>query len=335
MSIHTRLTSMFGLDAPLVLAPMGGVAGGALAAAVSNAGGLGLLGAGYGDAAWLAHELGVVREATVRAWGVGFITWYLDAALLEQALACGPSAVMLSFGDPLPWSATIKSAGCRLICQVQDLAGARAAHDAGADLIVAQGSEAGGHGAARATLPLVPAVVDLVHPVPVLAAGGIADGRGLAAALMLGAEGALIGTCFHASREALGGDARKQRLVAASGDDTLRTRVFDVVRGYDWPEPFTGRALVNDFVRRWHGREEALVSALGSERERFAKAQAADELDTGIVWAGEGVDAVTAVRDAGEIVRAIAAQAEAALRAAPRWLGDARGDSKYNDGLEH
>src|SRR5204862_6566754 len=141
------------------------------------------------------------------------------------------------FGDVRPYASAIKAAGCTLICQVQDVEAAREAIAVGADIVVAQGAEAGGHGATCATLPLVPAVVDAVAPVPVLAAGGIADGRGVAAALMLGAQGALLGTRFYAAAESLGHDGARSRIVAASASDTVRTRVVDIVRGYAaWPE---------------------------------------------------------------------------------------------------
>ena len=189
--IVTALTEMFGLQHPIVLGPMGSVSGGHLAAAVSNAGGLGLVGGGYGDPAWLRTELSRVKAETSRPWGVGLITWSIDRSVLDLALSYRPDAFLLSFGDPRPYAPAIKSAGCKLICQVQDVEQARVARDAGADLIVAEGTEAGGHSGARATLPLVPAVVDAVTPIPAVAAGGIADGRGLAASLMLGAHGAL------------------------------------------------------------------------------------------------------------------------------------------------
>lgn len=148
--ITTALTRLFDLTHPIVLWPMGGVAGGALAAAVSNAGGLGLVGGGYGDADWLRTELAIVRAGTTRAWGVGLITWSATRAVLDQVLAAQPHAVVLSFIDPRPFGAVIKAAGCKLICQVQDLATAALAREAGADLIVAQGSEGGGHARAAA-----------------------------------------------------------------------------------------------------------------------------------------------------------------------------------------
>ncbi|MGH8714178.1 MAG: nitronate monooxygenase, partial [Casimicrobiaceae bacterium] len=141
--IRTALTQMFDLQHPIVLAPMGGVSGGRLAAAVSNAGGLGLVGGGYGVPAWLHEELAHVQSATRRPWGVGLITWSVDPSVVELVLRYRPHAVMLSFGDPGPHAAAIKAAGCRLICQVQGLDETRLAQQAGADLIVAQGTEAG------------------------------------------------------------------------------------------------------------------------------------------------------------------------------------------------
>jgi nitronate monooxygenase len=251
MAIRTALTEAFGLEYPIVLAPMGTVAGGQLAAAVSNAGGLGLVGGGYGDPDWLMRELDLVQAATDRPWGVGLITWHATPDVVELALRAHPAAFLLSFGDVRPFAPAIKDAGCTFICQVQDVAAAREAVAAGADVIVAQGSEAGGHGAVRATLPLVPAVVDAVAPVPVLAAGGIADGRGMAAALMLGAQGAMIGTRFSAASESLTHEQAKARIVAAHAADTDRTRVFDIIRGYGaWPAPYTARAVRNDFFAR-------------------------------------------------------------------------------------
>ena len=311
--IVTGLTEMFGLQHPIVLGPMGGVAGGHLAATVSNAGGLGLVGGGYGDPTWLRTELSRVKEGTRRPWGVGLITWSIDRSVFELALSYRPDAFMLSFGDPRPFAPAIKSAGCKLICQVQGLEEARLAREAGADIIVAQGTEAGGHGGGRATLPLVPAVVDAVAPTAVVAAGGIADGRGLAAALMLGAQGALIGTRFYASPEALGHDGAKQRIVAAHGNETARTRVFDIVRGYAWPPLHTGRALRNRFMDRWDGHESNLEVALEAERAAYQAAAAKGDCDTAVVWAGEAVDLIKSVEGAAALVARISAEAEAQL----------------------
>jgi len=316
MAMTTDLTRLFGLTAPIVLAPMGAVSGGALAAAVTRAGGLGLIGPGYLDEAWIEREFDAAGNISV---GIGFITWDLAKSprRLDAALARRPSAVMLSFGDASPFVRKIKDAGARLILQVQTLAMAREAAKIGADVIVAQGIEAGGHGAdpiaGRSTLPFVPATVDAVAPLPVLAAGGIADGRGLAAALALGAAGALVGTRFMAATESLAHANAKARLAAAGGDDTLRTRVFDIGRAIDWPQEYTGRAVANDFTRRWHGREAGLRADLDAERARYFAAADKGDPDTMVVWAGEGLDLFAQVEPAADIVHRMMAEAEAAL----------------------
>src|SRR6202021_1107024 len=169
------------IEHPIASAPMGGAAGGALAAAVSNGGGLGLIGGGRCEDDWIEREIAGLAERTSKPWGIGFLSWAVTNDTVKRALEHEPSAVMLSFGDPVPLAQPVLESESRLIVQVVDLDEARRAIDVGADVIVAQGCEAGGHGGTRATLPFVPAIVDLVSPVPVLAAGGIADGRGLAA----------------------------------------------------------------------------------------------------------------------------------------------------------
>jgi nitronate monooxygenase len=318
--IRTVLTEAFDLEYPIVLAPMASVSGGRLAAAVSNAGGLGLVGGGYGDSNWLREELSLAQAQTTRPWGVGLITWAATHNTVLLALDHGPQVFMLSFGDPRPYAPEIKAAGCALICQVQDVEGACLAKEAGADFIVAQGTEAGGHGATRATLPLVPAVVDAVAPTPVLAAGSIADGRGLAAALMLGAQGGMMGTRFYAATESLGHRQAKEHIVAAKGEDTRRTRVFDIVRGNEWPEPYTGRALHNRFLERWEGREDALVAELDMEGRSFQEAVSGGDFQTAMVWAGEAVDLIAEVKGAAELVSSIGEEAESNLRHANTLL---------------
>jgi nitronate monooxygenase len=229
MGLSTAFTKLFGVEHPVALAPMGGSAGGALAAAVSNGGGLGLLGGGNGDPGWLARELPAVAGGTSRPWGVGFQSWAVSADTVGRALEYLPAAVMLSFGDPRPLAEPVRRAGVALILQVTDMEEARQAVDLGADVIVAQGTEAGGHsGRGWSTMAFVPAVADLAAPVPVLAAGGIADGRGLAAALALGAAGALVGTRFLATAESLADPAAKKAIIDGHGQDTERSRVLDI-----------------------------------------------------------------------------------------------------------
>ena len=319
--ISTAVTKLLGITHPIVLAPMGGVSGGRLAAAVTEAGGLGIIGGGYGNPKvgyggrdFMAEQFRAAGNARV---GVGYITWSLAQfpELLDQALERNPAVFFLSFGEEAQFARKIKDSGTLLICQVQDVEGARRAAGAGADIIVAQGTEAGGHGAQRrATLALVPAVVDAVDPIPVLSAGGIADGRGLAAALMLGAGGALIGTRFWATPEALGHHNAKELLTKASGDHTMRTRIFDIIREIDWPQGYSGRAVANDFTAAWHGREAELAASLGTERDRFWSAMREGDVRTSVVFAGEGLDLVHDIKPAGEIVQEIATEAEALLR---------------------
>ena len=315
MAFRTRLTETLAIEHPILLAPMNAFSGGALAGAVSQAGGLGLVAAGWhDDADWLERELAVAGNARV---GCGFITWWLDRHphLLDAALARRPAAVMLSFGDPSPYAPKILAADAALICQVQTVAQARQAADLGAAVVVAQGTEAGGHGGGRTTFTLVPAVVDAVagRGIAVAAAGGIADGRGLAAALALGADGALMGTRFYASDESLAASEAKARVVAAGGEATVRTRIFDIIRRIDWPAHITGRALANDFARRWHQREDALGDALPAELPRYADAVNARDFDTAVIFASEAVDLIHAVKPAAQLVDEIVAEAEAVL----------------------
>lgn len=321
MPIETRLTERLGIRHPVLLAPMGNISGGALAGAVTAAGGLGLIGGGYGDAEWLERQFAAAGNHRV---GCGFITWSLAErpALLDRALAHRPAALMLSFGDPRPFAGRIKAAGAQLICQIQTLAHLDEALAAGADVIVAQGSEAGGHGARRATLPLVPEVADIVarrgSDAVVVAAGGIADGRGLAAALMLGAEGVLVGTRFYASAESLAHAKAKALMAEAQGDATIRTSTIDIVRDIPWPADFTVRVLRNRFVERWHGAEAELKGRQAAELARYQAAVAEGDFATAGVLGGEAVGLFDAVLPAGAIVAGMVAEAEQALGAGAR-----------------
>ena len=178
------------------------------------------------------------------------------------------------------------------------------------------GAEGGGHGISRSTFPFVPAVVDAAPDVPVAAAGGVGDGRGLAAALMLGADGVLVGTRFYASQEAAGVTAAKNRMVAATGDRTVRSILFDIVRGNVWPAPYSGRVLQNAFSEKWRGREADLLQHQDEEAARYAAARAAGDLDTAAVIAGEVVDLITDVPPAAEIVQRMVTSATRLLAGA-------------------
>ena len=270
-----------------------------------------MIGSGYANTAAIRKELAEAGNARV---GIGFILWALakNPEALDVALDAKPAAVMLSFGDPTPFTGRIKDAGCKIICQVQTLAQAREAAAAGADIIIAQGRDAGGHsGMTRGTMGLVPAVVDAVAPIPVVAAGGIADGRGLAAALALGAAGVSMGTRFTASRESLWDQAMKTATLAAGGDQTEQTRVFDVVRGAPWPAIYPGPCA----AQRVFSSLERSGGALAAEQPEQEKIYltAADDFTTRVVWAGEGVDLVNDMPAASEIIERVIAQAAVTL----------------------
>jgi nitronate monooxygenase len=307
-AIATDLTRKFDLFAPVMLAPMAGIAGGALAAAVSRAGGLGLIGGGYGNRDWLVKQFDIAGDAGV---GVGFISWSLarNPDLLTMALERRPRALFLSFGDLRPFATTIKRAGVPLIAQVQTVEGARTAIGEGADIIVAQGTEAGGHGRARATMALVPAVADIAGATPVVAAGGIADGRGLAAALMLGATGVLCGTRFYAAAESLAHPAAKAAAIRASGDHTVKGRFFDSVRGHDWPEPWALRSLDNAFHRHWSADHGELERELPRLQAVHAEALQRGDFDTAVVIVGEAIDLVHRIALAADILSEIVSEA--------------------------
>jgi len=313
MGLKTRLTEKLGIEHPILLAPMGVMAGGKLAAAVTNAGGLGIIGAGYGDPEWIERQFAAAGNTRV---GCGFITWSMarDPNLLEQVLDRQPAALMLSFGELEPHASIVKARGIPLICQVQGMKYLREAVDAGADIIVAEGCEAGGHSGHRGLFTLVPEAADYLathSPETVLvAAGGVGDGRGLAAALMLGADGVLVGTRFIAAIESEAPEGFRQAIIRADGDATLKSNSVDVVRKRYWPNPeFVVRVLKNDFVAAWHGRECELEKSIDVEFERFWDAfRAGDAANSGVLM-GEVSGIIQDAPPAAEIINKMIAQA--------------------------
>jgi nitronate monooxygenase len=328
--MQTRLTTLLGLSTPIVLAPMALASGGALAAACARAGALGLVGGGYGDLAWtqaqysLACELAASQASQARL-GCGFITWKLDedASALDWVLAQPrtPRALMLSFGDPRPYARRIAATGAKLICQVQRMDQVPLALEAGAHIIVAQGAEAGGHGMnslqGRATMTFVPELADwLGRHAPdtlLLAAGGIADGRGLAAALVLGADGALVGSRLWASRESLAPQGAKEQAVASSGDSTARSSVFDILRRKNWPAPYDFRAIRNPLHRQWEGRIDALAADPQAARADYDAGVQAGDFSRAHATVGEAVGLVHDIPAAADIIACMNADASRLL----------------------
>lgn len=322
--MQTRFTTTFGLTTPIALAPMALASGGALAAACAQAGALGLLGGGYGDLAWVQREhalaLSLLAHDAARL-GCGFITWKLDedASALDWLLdqAHTPAALMLSFGDPRPYAARLAARGIPLLCQIQQAAQLQQCLEAGAAVIVAQGAEAGGHGMnalnGRSTMSLVPELADTLaaqspHTL-LLAAGGVADGRGLAASLMLGADGVLLGSRLWASAESLAAKGAVQAALQAGGDDTARSAVFDVLRRKNWPAPYDFRALRNGLHRAWENRLDDLRAAPESARADYDAGVAAGDFDRAHVTVGEAVGLLHDAPAAAELIERITKQA--------------------------
>ena len=326
--MQTRFSTAFRLTTPIALAPMALAAGGALAAACANAGALGLLGGGYGDLPWVQREhalaLRLMPDAAPRL-GCGFITWKLDedASALDWLLdqAHTPAALMLSFGDPRPYAARLAARGVPLICQIQQLAQLPACLEAGAAVIVAQGAEAGGHGMnslnGRSSFSLVPELADALaarspHTL-LLAAGGIADGRGLAAARVLGANGVLLGSRLWASAESLASAGAVNAALTASGDDTARSAVFDILRRKHWPAPYDFRALRNGLHRQWEARVDALRAAPDAARADYDAGVAAADFDRAHVTVGEAVGLMHDAPPAAELIARITREAQGLL----------------------
>jgi nitronate monooxygenase len=314
--ITTSLTDQLGLDVPVIQAPMAGVSDGRLAGAVSAAGALGMIGVGpsaTGD--WVREQHAVAAAAAGgRPFGIGLMAWVLPGApeQLDAVLDTRPAFASVSFGDLAPYVRPLQEAGVVVGAQVGTLEEALEAEQAGVDVVVARGLEAGGHGRdAVATLPLLQRVLGRVR-VPVVAAGGIASARGLAAVLAAGAAGAWVGTAFIACPEAQTVDAARERLLAADETSTVYGRVFDVGQRVAWPEQFGGRALRNAYFDRWVGREAELAR---DDEAHAAVLAARRELDPDVapLYAGQGVGELTSVRAAADVVRELAG-AEQLLR---------------------
>jgi nitronate monooxygenase len=297
------------------------VAGGALAAAVSRSGGLGIVAGGYAGTQVGEPDLELeISRAKPGKFGVGFIAWALARSpkMLTKALQHPAFCIFLSFGDPRPFAAEIRDAGVALICQVQFLSEIDMALEAGATAVVVQGTEAGGHGANRSTFPFVPEAADYLKQrspkTLLLAAGGIADGRGLAAALILGADGVVVGSRLWASAEALTPRLHTDRAIGKTGDSTIRTKVLDALRGVPWPREYSYRFLKNKLTEEWADREAEAFGAFGTLSLKYAQARTQNDLDTLAVTCGESVGLLKNRPPAESIVNSMAAQAADLLR---------------------
>lgn len=303
----TWLQDTLGLKVPVVGAPMAGPADGRLAHAISAAGALGMIGvSGARDADWITTQA-EVAAAGGAPYGIGLMAWVLERnpAQLDAVLGLRPALVSVSFGDLSEPVRRLRGAGIRTATQVGNLPDLRAALAAGVDMVVARGAEAGGHGRNEiGTLALLQLVLAEAGDVPVLAAGGIIDRRGVAAVLAAGAVGAWVGTAFLGCVEAANSPAARQQLFAASS--TGYGRVFDVAQRVPWPAEFGGRAVRNEFFDRWVGREDVLGDDAAAEHAAAVKA---GDFSVAHLYAGEGVAALTEERTAAEVVASLTPEA--------------------------
>jgi nitronate monooxygenase len=320
--ITTPLCQLLGIEHPILNASMAGTATGELAAAVSNAGGFGMIGGtSSGGADWLREQIAAARARTRRPFGVGFISSFPDTPeLVEVALAAGVAAINHSFADPTPYVERAHVAGVKVFNQVQTLADAKRAAQAGVDVIIAQGGEAGGHGGQIGTFALLPAVVDAVAPVPVAAAGGIADGRGLAAALMLGAQGVWMGTRFVASPEWGGPTWEQQAVLAATSDDTVQTNIYDRLFDRPFPAGIDDRMVRNAFITQWQGNTRDVDSSNHTLQEQVRRAGERGDLSVAGVSAGVSSGLISSAHPAADIVHTIVREAEDLLRQRPHQV---------------
>jgi len=266
-----------------------------------------------GSTTLLEREVAYPHQARLR-FGIGLLDWAMvrDPALLEAAVAAAPSLISVSFGDDWSWAGRVREAGIVPATQIFDVAQARRAAEAGVELLVARGAEGGGHGEPKVgTLPLLEAVLDAVS-VPVLAAGGIASARGVAAVLAAGASGVWLGTAFAACPESLVSDSARDALMQAAATDTVTTSVFDVALGYAWPSKFKERVLRNEFWERWSGREPELA-AEPDAGVTLSAAISAGNYRIAHVDAGQGVGLLTGVCPAAQVVEDLCAGAAGLL----------------------
>lgn len=314
--ITTPLCGLLGIQHPILNASMAGTATGALAAAVSEAGGFGMIGGtNPAGASWLREQIHRARSRTTRPFGVGFISSFPDTEELSHvAIEERVAAINHSFADPTPFIAPAHAAGVKVFAQVQTLAQAITAANAGVDAVIAQGGEAGGHGGQIGTFALLPAVVDAVAPVPVIAAGGIADGRGLAAALLLGAQGVWMGTRFVTSDEWGGNPWEQAAVLAATADDTVQTRLYDLIFERPFPADNPDRVLRNAFVARWHHLAAEVATHRDALQAEITEAESRGDIAIAGISAGVSAGLIATSQPAGAIVHGIIDDAEDLLR---------------------
>jgi NAD(P)H-dependent flavin oxidoreductase YrpB (nitropropane dioxygenase family) len=315
--IHTRICDLLGIPHPIVLGGMGTATTAPLVAAVSNAGGFGTLGTSAFNAATLDAEIGAIRERTDKPFGVNHLLFQIREDMFSVTLRANPTVAAFAWArkdqNLRDYFQRAHDAGCKVMYMAGEVPEAVRAAEAGADVLVAQGTEAGGHVGWMAALPLVPMMVKTVAPLPVLAAGGIADGRGLAAALALSAEGVLLGTRFMATPEAPIHANYKQAIVKTDGHDTVLTEIPDLASQRVWPGAMS-RAQRNKFIERWSGREWALRQNAGEVGKEVAAARAAGDVENTSLSFGQDAGLINSIKTVKEVIHDIVAEAEEIIK---------------------
>lgn len=314
--LHTRICGLFGIEHPILLGPMGSATGAALAAAVSNAGGLGMIGCVGRTPDWIARTAREIRERTDRPFGLNLLLFEADKPALDAVFDARPPVFSTAWAWPEQDLHDLFSRahelGAHALHMVSGVPEAIRAVEAGADAVVAQGTEGGGHVGLMGTMALVPQVVRAVAPVPVLAAGGIATGEGLAAALVLGADGVLVGTRFLATPEAPVADGFKKVILASDGHDTVLTEIPDIARGRVWPGAYS-RVVRNRLIETWAGREGELRARRAEVGAAMVRAFQAGDAEEAPLFIGQDAGLIDAIVPAAELVARMVAEAAAAL----------------------
>jgi len=311
--IHTRICDLLNIPHPIVLGGMGTATTAPLVTAVSNAGGLGTLGTSAFDASTLDSEIAAIREGTDKPFGINHLLFQIKEEMYAVTLREKPAVIAFAWArqdqDLRDYFQRAHDAGSKVMYMAGEVPEAVRAAEAGADIIVAQGTEAGGHVGWMASLPLVPMLVKAVAPLPVLSAGGIADGHGLVAALALGAEGVLLGTRFMATPEAPIHPNFKQAIVKSNGHDTVLTEIPDLANQRVWPGAMS-RAQRNQFIERWAGREWAVRQNAREIGKQAAAARAAGDVDNASISFGQDAGLIDSIKSVSQVVGDIVMEAE-------------------------
>jgi enoyl-[acyl-carrier protein] reductase II len=320
--LKTSLCDVLGIEVPIILAPMGTCTSAELAAAVSNEGGLGGIGSLFRTTAAVKRDIDMVRQLTSRHFAVNHIPQTLDAEAFRDTLAARPAVISFALGDPGDLVRQAHDVGSLVMVQVTTVAQAIQAAERSVDVIIAQGGEAGGYCGEVSTMALVPQVVDAVSPIPVVAAGGIFDGRGIAAALMLGAVGVNLGTRFIASQEAPVGDEWKQAIAGAQSEDAIKVEVLNDISPLPGTVGFQTvlRSLHTPFLDEWSSKREEARRNRDRLRGQIISTTQAGRQHECLLTAGQTAGGIKEILPIAEIMRRLIAETEAVLSRAPDLL---------------